>query len=351
MPYLFFILNDSITNSIFDGQIAQPLLERKKKNADLEIIIVSFEKNCNSPALKKIIEPYTAFKFILLKKYPFITRLTLLPSIYQLNKILVTYPAYTLIARGPIAGYICIKAAQKTNCQKLTIQARGALTEEYRYTTQGTANIIVKKLQQWRTKQFAAIESYVYRKQTHCNFPVTIEAVSSALKDYLITAYHADQASILIAQHDIPAKFSDVQIQEWRKQIRHELTLNNQTLVYCYNGSLKPWQCPQETINYFKKQFLHNNDIFLLILTQDKEEFESLLQGNALEPHCYLVITVKHNEIYRYLAACDVGIIFREKNILNWVSRPTKIVEYQAVGLPIVHNETIALFRENYKIY
>jgi hypothetical protein len=54
-----------------------------------------------------------------------------------------------------------------------------------------------------------------------------------------------------------------------------------------------------------------------------------------------VVRNVPHGMIYRYLAACDIGLIFREPHLINWTSRPTKVLEYQAAGLEIVHNNTI----------
>jgi hypothetical protein len=150
----------------------------------------------------------------------------------------------------------------------------------------------------------------------------------------------------MLAHYDIPKKISGENIQAWRKQIRKELNIDNQTTVYCYNGSLKPWQCPLETISYFKEELKINNHCFLLVLSQDKSAFENLLKNENIESHHYAILSVPHREIYKYLAASDRGIIFREKNIINWVSRPTKILEYQAVGLPIVHNNTIALLQE-----
>ena len=70
--------------------------------------------------------------------------------------------------------------------------------------------------------------------------------------------------------------------------------------------------------------------------------FEKLLQ-QSLPQHHYKIISVDYTNIFRYLAACDAGIIFREDHILNWISRPTKVLEYYAVGLPIIHNAAIGL--------
>ena len=62
----------------------------------------------------------------------------------------------------------------------------------------------------------------------------------------------------------------------------------------------------------------------------------------------YIIKTVAYSEIYKYLSAADYGIIFREINVLNWISRPTKALEYEAVGLKIIHNNTVKWLVDKY---
>ncbi len=83
------------------------------------------------------------------------------------------------------------------------------------------------------------------------------------------------------------------------------------------------------------------------MLTQDTDYFAALCVKHVLPSHSYHIIFVPHHEIYHYLAAADAGIIFREAHIINWVSRPTKILEYQAVGLKIIHNNTVAMLADH----
>ena len=78
---------------------------------------------------------------------------------------------------------------------------------------------------------------------------------------------------------------------------------------------------------------------FLLILSQDKETFKVLLKD--VSQNNYKIISVPHVEVKKYLAACNYGLLFREKHIVNWVSRPTKALEYQAAKLEIIHNKTV----------
>ena len=341
MNTLVFVLYDSITNSIFDGQIAQPLLKKQQNNPQQNIIIISFEKKKKQEHYNLIINRYPTIIFIILTSSYFITPVTLYPAIKQLHALLKEYPPFTLIARGPLAGYICLRAVKKTACSHLTLQVRGLLAQEYQYAKQETTHIVRTLVYKWRVRQFKNLESRVYKKQNY-TIPCNIEAVSTALQEFLIITYNTDPRVMTLASHDIPAKIPLETREQWRNEIRPLLAIAPSTKLYCYNGSIKPWQCPDQTLFYFKQEWLKNNDSFLLILTSNRIEFQSIVRQKSLE-HLCKIITVGHHEIYKYLAACDIGLIFRNEHIVNWTSRPTKVLEYQAVDLPIMHNNTIAM--------
>jgi hypothetical protein len=92
---------------------------------------------------------------------------------------------------------------------------------------------------------------------------------------------------------------------------------------------------------YFKQQQLSKPHALLLVLTPDAFIFKQLLAEENIPAAHYRICTVAHQQMYHYLAAADIGLLFREPHLLNWVSRPTKALEYRAVGLQIIHNNTI----------
>ncbi|HEX2977907.1 MAG TPA: hypothetical protein VHO47_02200 [Candidatus Babeliales bacterium] len=335
-PSLLFVTYDGISNSVFESQVLEPLKKYQNNHPDCSIHIISFER-----VPKKFGNYHSPFKLIVLKKIPYIGKFSLIPAIMQLKKVLKKYTKYSLIARGPLAGYICKKAAQKTRCVDLTIQARGLLAEEYAFTHKDI-HFFTRSLHALRTQLYKKLEHTAYAQTTN-DFQISIEAVSTALKDYLIKEYKAPALSISIAHGDIPSQISSEKKIAWRGTTRSRLLIDPHAKVYCYNGSAKAWQCPEETIIYFKKMHELSSDSFLLILTNEPTIFEALCKKNSLAVNAYRILNVAHNEIYQYLAAADVGIIVREPHIINWTSRPTKLLEYQAVGLQIVHNNTIEM--------
>ncbi len=335
--YLVFVLYDSVHNSVFEGQVLEPL---RKQKTHKKILLISFEKNKKRCPLFN--EPGITVMY--LSKYPFLGSISLWPAIIKLRSILRTLPAYTLIARGPLASFISFYAAQKTRCMHLTMQARGLLAEEYQYVHKKNSGI-AHIMHRYRTYQYRHLEQKAYTLQSS-SFPIKIEAVSKALADYLQTRYAIKYNRIHVAFHDIPSVITSHEKLLWRTTMREKLHIPDNAYVYCYNGSAKAWQCPDMVIDFFMKEYATNSSALLLVLTQDRLLFKSLLDRCNVPSTHYRLLTVHHAEIYQYLAACDAGLIFRESHILNWISRPTKILEYQAVGLPIIHNKTVAMLTE-----
>lgn len=337
--FLIFVLYDGISNSIFEGQVLAPLKKIHKKDPKKQILLISFEYDL----LQKIPDYGSWIRIIILRKYFFLTRMSLYLAYQELQNYLKTFSRYTLIARGPFAALICYPAAQKTLCARLIIQIRGLLQAEHSYTTRNQKGLL-SYINRYRSWQYYHIEKEAYNlKKTH--FKITIEAVSKELLIY-IRKHYATNLPAYIALNDIPQKLSPKLLTTWRKKIRNILSIDANDYVYCYNGSVKPWQCPALTIQFFCDQIKQGKKCTLIILTQEPKAFFDIIKEYDLDAQRYRILSVSHAEIYHYLAACDAGILFREKNIINWTSRPTKVLEYFAARLTIIHNNTVAMVRE-----
>lgn len=412
------IIYDGIHNSVFEGQVLQPLLQRIETNPHEQVVLISFEKaEFNNSLLETCKAKHPQLLIIIAKKIPYIGMISVWYAVWQLKNILKPYATYSMLARGPIAGLIASKALT-SRCASLTIQGRGLLTEEYAYahrrqeppsTNQATNQMMSKPVRpepvegcEWfkSSYSFDQVSTDFSRNLNHnckieknCSFPsrtsgrtvekslsliphmstykkkildcihyfrlwqfrslekavyqtnnprITIQAVSSALKIFLVDTYSTNPNRITIAEHDTPPVFTAAQCMQWKQQTRQELGIPLDARVYCYNGSCKPWQCPEETISFFKHQQTVNPQSFLLIISKDKEPFEQLLTAHNIDVCSYKIMSAAHSEIYRYVAAADVGLLFREPHVINWISRPTKVLEYRAVGLEVMHNGTVA---------
>ena len=53
---------------------------------------------------------------------------------------------------------------------------------------------------------------------------------------------------------------------------------------------------------------------------------------------------MSHDEVARWAAAADAGLLLRESNIINRVASPTKFAEYLSVGIPVLITDSLADF-------
>lgn len=358
--HIMMIIYDGLTNSVFHNLVLVPLLEKLEESKNLEITLVSFEpKKIPAQELMRLVPAHNNLHLVVLKRLPFAGMWSLWFGAWQLFRLLGHIPCDEIISRGPLAGWValktlslmahknpnCLRRTDKIKLPSVTIQARGLCAEEYRYEH-------LRTYCSWLNHTYHAIRYFLFRRiervtyktreRSECPQEVYIEAVSPALKDFLIKNFKANADAIKIAHNDLPKQKPKNVIDEWRTNIRRQLNIPEQAMVYCYSGSYKPWQCPEQTIEYFVQQYKNNKNSFLLILSQDKELFIQKLNFYNLPKESFIVTSVSPHYLLEYLAAADFGLLFRESDVINWVSRPTKMLEYQAVGIPIIHNNTVA---------
>ena len=345
MPDHVYIITDSVTNSVFDGQVLAPILNKLNQDPTLNIILFSFESRTLTQEQKTTLDnTHPRLKVKLFYRTRYWGRFTLSLCSLSFRHTIRKLESYSITARGPLAGWIALQEINDA-CSNITIQARGLLAEEYWYAN---AHQWWKLPLHWlRYRQFRNLEKKVYGKLT-AMLPkiVSIEAVSTAMQEYLIKTYNTPKNLLFVAKTDIPDIIPAQKIKIWHDEVRNELTISNDRYIYCYAGSGKAWQCPQQIIDFFIETKKTKIESYLLILTQDTVLFNQLCKKAGLDFKDYTVMHVPHAKLFNYLSAADAGLIFREKHILNWVSRPTKILEYQSVGLKIIHNNTVQILSD-----
>ncbi|TET34216.1 hypothetical protein E3J61_03170 [Candidatus Dependentiae bacterium] len=333
------VLYDGVHNPVFQSQVIEPLIKQLDQNPNDRGIIISFERTTISQKEQQALVVDPRIRLITVPKLPFLGTLSLHYATRQLSPIMQQHIHTAMITcRGPMAAWVVGHLNLPIPC---IVQARGLAAQEYRYAH---SSKIIGWLHRIRAWQYEQIEQWVYGAYAH-NKNVMVQTVSKALRSYLIETFNAPADKIMVADHDVPSAISPAQRSTWRTEIRELLKIPHHAYVYVYNGSAKPWQCPQETVQFFVREYQKNPDAFLLVLTQDTGTFKTLIKRYALPPNAFHITRVAHTKIYRYLAAADAGMLLRKPHIINWVSRPTKALEYHAVGLKIIHNNTISMLK------
>lgn len=352
--HVVMVVYDGVENSVFESQVLEPLLLELHKDPFLEVTLISFE--CVKPAapvLCKKFPPHDRLHLIIGRRIPFLGLISLYVALWQLIAILKTIGGSELRARGPLAGWLVLRAVEKfitpeiiaaSLVPSVLIQARGLAAEELRYTSERSNRSLIYKLKdKFIQKLLHKIEAVVYGyqgviAQVDC---FTIEAVSDALRVYLVAQFHADPIFLTIAQKDITPFVPERIVKKWRTERRNLLGISHEAVVYVYSGSFKPWQCAQETIAEAVNILKKDADAFFLVLSLDVISFKEALSLTDMDKNRWKVLSVSNSELTQYLAAADFGFLLREADVINWVSRPTKMLEYQAVGLKIIHNRTV----------
>lgn len=351
---LTFVIFDSITNSVFKSQVLDPLLRQIEEQGNLEVTLISFERHQLTPEqLVQLVPPHNLLHVVICPRTPFMGHLGLAIAGYYFARTMQSIPLEKIIARGPLAGWVVLNwlrgvHAEHDEAVQVVIQARGLGAEEYRYShDRAPWAWYWEPLYRWYYRSLRQIELETFRQDSFKkNYgSIEIEAVSPALKNYLIEHFDADPQKIYLAQKDLIAPVAEEQRVAWRAEVRQELQIPVDAYVYCYSGSAKPWQCAEESIEFVADKMQHKPQAFLLILSTDVEIFRRIVTENKIPADRVVVIAVDPSHLLRYLAAADAGLLFREADIINWVARPTKALEYRAVGLEIIHNNTVDFIR------
>ncbi len=137
--------------------------------------------------------------------------------------------------------------------------------------------------------------------------------------------------------------------EEKRTVIRREWGLDGRYVVVYAGNLLSPWQLPQQTVELFKIIMQVKPEAILLIVSPEPEHriIRPHLENTGIGREYYQFRSVIYNEIPSCLCGADLGVILREKHLMNEVASPGKIGEYLLSGLPIVMTESVGEFASN----
>jgi hypothetical protein len=117
---------------------------------------------------------------------------------------------------------------------------------------------------------------------------------------------------------------------------KEELNLADK-FVFVYTGNAHYYQFLDGTIHFFNQFLKKHSDSFLIIITEyDFVKFSDLLNKYKIPEACYLIKSLRQNEISELQQVADMGFLMRENLPLNHHSFPTKFAEYLASGVPVL---------------
>jgi glycosyltransferase involved in cell wall biosynthesis len=111
-----------------------------------------------------------------------------------------------------------------------------------------------------------------------------------------------------------------------------------------YSGTLDGWTSPELLAKTYRQILEHNtqhNFVLNIYTTSNQESIHKPLLAEGIDSIKYYIQRLKSDEVAEKLRENDIGILVREKSIVNEVSFPVKLGEYLAAGLPVVTNSAL----------
>jgi hypothetical protein len=318
-------ISNPIESAVVESQVYALLQYYKYSNAFEKIILVQV---CNnkvsyfraSTLLKKydfeVIYVYGSIS-ILLKINPFYFRLK------KIIRGLIEDDDFFIHARTELIGYYALCALNSLKSPlNILIDVRGVYKEELEYRIfKGDYKSIFNHV---------IIMFFLYQRifKVFNNYNISFSAVSQTLKVYLEN--NGLKAKIYVNSNIVSEDFA-FRAKD-RIALRKELGISEDKLVVVLSTSGNDsWQFDKSVVNCFL------NDDRFVVLNLSKEKI-----GDKKVINMYLPF----HEMPRFLSASDIAIVWREKNLLNACASPSKFSEFAAMGLYVIHNNSVDLISD-----
>jgi glycosyltransferase involved in cell wall biosynthesis len=333
---MLYYLSDGMY-SVFESQVLTPLQFVTK--AGFGVTIINIDKNIGSNEYCQKVQKYKEntgidiisfprihgggiFEQFLLKKYiKSISNLIIFKQNSNQEPVIIH-------CRGQICSYIALKVKQRLKNYQIKVISdfRGVNIEEYKlfYTQRGK---IYKSLMPFLLKRLDMIEKFVIQNTDH------IMCVSYKLKEYILSrATPRSSITVIPTCLDIERFCFDPFC---RIANRRKLGIEGRFVVV-YNGGMNFWQMPEKMVQTFIHIKQQINSAFFLVLTTEKAFIDSYLKKYGVSNSDFLVTSCNYKEIKDYLCCGDLGLILRERNLINQVASPTKFAELLACYVPVL---------------
>jgi glycosyltransferase involved in cell wall biosynthesis len=156
------------------------------------------------------------------------------------------------------------------------------------------------------------------------------------------THYRRKYGEIATAQVIVPCCVSDKRFVDATEGSMRSV-FPPSSLVFGYAGTMADWQCGAEMIALFAT--LHREDarcrFLMLVPRSDQAKVTEYCTAAGLPTEAMVMLEVPHDDVPKHLCECDVGVLLRRQDPVNFVSSPTKFGEYLGAGLPVLMTDAI----------
>ena len=306
-------------DSVIEAQVYELLAWYNTKKYFSQIVLLQGyrSKSQKEEISKKLL--YYKFEIIWFKTYPNYFAYSFLSYLrlrHVLQKIVFSKDLVFHV-RGELYGRYLKRYFNKINFNNLLVDIRGVRIEEINEYLHRPE--IIKKV---KIRSVKKIYSQIRRN-------TKISVVSQATKKYLVERYSFNASNIYINHNIAGVKFN--YSPEDRIKVREKYNIEPDEIVAIFSsGGSASWQKDKDVLDEILSLGIR---VFNLSKTK-------IAQKNVIN------LYLPFYEMAKYYSAADIGVLWRDNSIVNETASPSKLSEFAALGLLILHNNTIQVANE-----
>jgi glycosyltransferase involved in cell wall biosynthesis len=242
-----------------------------------------------------------------------------------------------LQCRNATATRMALAARRALPGARVIFDCRGVQDHEFLYVRGATfdtapAKLKAEALRLAEEQRLAAAESDA------------VLCVSEALADYLVRECGISRKKCVVVPCCVDTRRAATAA-ERRDDVRRRLGFEGRFVV-AYCGSLGKWQLARQSLQLFEQiRSLEPLAHFFAVTTQP-DAMRAAASEVGVPPERMTIVSLPHAEVAAHLAAADVGLLLRERSVVNEVASPVKFAEYLACGVPVILSEGIGDYSE-----
>lgn len=172
-----------------------------------------------------------------------------------------------------------------------------------------------------------------------------IVVLTNRAKQYLKKNYTIKSEITVIPCSVNYDKFDSNNYKNLKIKLHKRLKLTENPKILIYIGSFGEYYLHEDIFNLFEKLNENINNLYLLIVTNDKKSFQSITKYNRLI-NKIRIKTVNWKNIPKILSIADLSISLIRPTFAKIASTPTKVSESLAMGIPVILNANIGDYDE-----
>ncbi len=322
--------------TVIDSQVITPVELLRKQNINIKIVFMeSWLSWLIFPFHSQLKKRYETLSgdYLILPRIPrnifylnsFILGMALFPRLLAGKPLLIH-------ARGFQGTHVATLLKRFVKNVRVICDARGLEADEFEYTLK-ISNPVMPLWQRWWCQKLKKIQK-ASLELSDSHFAVSRSMISFFEKSdpRTIHSWEYIPCAVKTESYSLPQNRID--------QLKKSWGLENRIIIV-YSGAAGLWHMPRTLIDIFKRIRDIEESAFLLVLTPDVAEFSKLAMDMGIDERDLSIRKVRYEEIPDLLSMGDIGLLFREDNVLNRYSCPTKFAEYLSAGLHVLASDTI----------